>query len=126
MSFLGPPKHMRFQKGKHKNGSIKAHREGGGTVLHWSICDVFWGLGGRSYTIIIRYGYQMKGYDFLHLVLVVLTLRGFAQATYRSNIKKIVVGKFKKKFQKFFLLIKMLEIEKTKSTLIISVLKVVY
>ncbi len=25
MRFLGPPKHMRFQKGKHKNGSIKAH-----------------------------------------------------------------------------------------------------
>ena len=42
----------------------------------------------------------MKGYDFLHLVLVVLTLRGFAQATYRSNIKKIVVGKFKKKNSK--------------------------
>ena len=60
----------------------------GGTVLHRSICDVFWGLGDRSYTIIIQYGYQMKGYDFLHLVLVVLTLRGFAQATYRSNIKK--------------------------------------
>ena len=54
----------------------------------------------------------MKGYDFLHLVLVVLTLRGFAQATYRSNIKKKVVGKFKKKFQKKFLLIKKLEIEK--------------
>ena len=68
----------------------------------------------------------MKGYDFLHLVLVVLTLRGFAQATYRSNIKKIVVGKFKKKFQKKFLLIKKLEIEKTKPTFIISVLKVVY
>ena len=50
----------------------------------------------------------MKGYDFLHLVLVVLTLRGFAQATYRSNIKKIVV------------------VEKTKPTFIISVLKVVY
>ena len=96
------------------------------TVLHRSICDVFWGLGGRSYTIIIQYGYQMKGYDFLHLVLVVLTLRGFAQATYRSNIKKIVVGKFKKKFQKKILLIKKLEIEKTKPTFIISVLKVVY
>ena len=60
-------------------------------MLHRSICDVFWGLGDRSYTIIIQYGYQMKGYDFLHLVLVVLTLRGFAQATYRSNIKKKVV-----------------------------------
>ena len=71
-------------------------------MLHRSICYVFWGLGGRSYTIIIQYGYQMKGYDFLHLVLVVLTLRGFAQATYRSNIKKIVVGKFKKKNSKKF------------------------
>ena len=81
-------------------------------MLHRSICDVFWGLGGRSYTIIIQYGYQMKGYDFLHLVLVVLTLRRFAQATYRSNIKKIVVGVFKKKFKIFFLLIKKLEIEK--------------
>ena len=58
----------------------------------------------------------MKGYAFLHLVLVVLTLREYAQATYRSNIKKIVVGKFKKKFQKNFLLIKKLEIEKTKPT----------
>ena len=95
-------------------------------MLHRSICDVFWGLGGRSYTIIIQYGYQMKGYDFLHLVLVVLTLRGFAQATYRSNIKKIVVGKFKKKFQKKFLLIKKSEIAKTKTTFITSVLKVVY
>ena len=31
------------------------------TVLHRSICDVFWGLRGRSYSIIIQYGYQMKG-----------------------------------------------------------------
>ena len=30
------------------------------TVLHRSICDVFWGLGDRSYTIMIQYGYQMK------------------------------------------------------------------
>ena len=67
----------------------------------------------------------MKGYDFLHLVLVVLTLRGFAQATYMSNIKKIVVGIFKKNFIFFFLLIKKLEIEKTKLTFVISVLKVV-
>ena len=95
-------------------------------MLHRSICDVFWGLGDRSYTIIIQYGYQMKGYDFLHLVLVVLTLRGFAQATYRSNIKKIVVGKFKKNIQKKFLLIKKSEIAKTKTTFITSVLKVVY
>ena len=42
------------------------------------------------------------------------------------NIKKIVVGKLKKKFQKKFLLIKKLEIEKTKPTFIISVLKVEY
>ena len=70
------------------------------TVLHRLICDVFWGLGDKSYTIIIQYGYQMKGYDFLHLVLVVLTLRGFAQATYRSNSKKIVVGTFKNFFKK--------------------------
>ena len=32
----------------------------GGTVLHRSICDVFWGLGDRSYTIMIQYDYQMK------------------------------------------------------------------
>ena len=25
MRFLGPSKNMRFQEGKHKNGSIKAH-----------------------------------------------------------------------------------------------------
>ena len=30
------------------------------TVLHRFICDVFWGLGDRSYTIIVHYGYQMK------------------------------------------------------------------
>ena len=69
---------------------------------------------------------QMKGYDFLHLVFVVLTLHGFAQATYRSNIKKKVLLFFQKFFQIFFLLVKKLEIEKTKPTFIISVLKVVY
>ena len=30
------------------------------TVLHRLICNVFWGLGDRSYTIMIQYGYQMK------------------------------------------------------------------
>ena len=53
-------------------------------MLHRLFCDVFWGLGVRSYTIITQYGYQMKDKDFLHLVLVVLSLRRFPQASYRS------------------------------------------
>ena len=55
---------------------------------------------------------------------MVLTLRGFAQASSRGKISKkigIVFGNF---FWIFFLLIKKLEIEKSKTTINISVLKV--
>ena len=62
----------------------------------------------------------------LHLVLVFLTLHGFAQASYRSEYPKKVVIVFQFFFQNKTLLIKKLEIEKTKPTFIISVLKVVY
>ena len=43
--------------------NFKGGREGG-TVLHRSICNVFWGLGGRSYTIMI----WVSNEDFLYLV----------------------------------------------------------
>ena len=57
---------------------------------------------------------------------MVLTLRGFAQVSYSSDYPKKVVILFKFLFKKKKLLRKKLEIEKTKPTFIISVLKVVY